>query len=125
MGSVLHTISVDDTVNRVLEVLESGDSSNPRALLDLVVSVGQDNRYKQDLALRLVRAKLKPGGSHAHLTIQKRWAWFRERWAKELGLDRGRLVLNFEFTTDTAQALAQILDSSPHLPSPAREAVDT
>jgi hypothetical protein len=123
MSDIVQSMTVEETVEAVLNLMSSGYEGMPRALLDLVVMVGQFDRYKQDLALRLLRAKVKKGGSHHHLTLQKRWGWYRERWGEELGLERRRPELDFQPTTDTVQALSKVVNTCPNLPISAREAV--
>src|SRR6266446_3998639 len=106
--SIVQTISVEDTENAVLKLMDSGYEGMPKPLLDLVVMVRQKDPYKQALVLRSLRTKLKPEGSHYNLTAQKRWAWYREPWGQGLGLERRKPELGFDPTTERVQALTRV-----------------
>ena len=79
--------------------------------------------YQRALALRLLRLRLKPGGTHWDLTKEKRWAFEREPWAKAAGLTKGRQELTFNAETSTTRSLSEVIEQSEHLPETARDAV--
>jgi hypothetical protein len=124
MSAIVRTMTIDQTIDAVVEQLEAADPESPGTLRDHVTRAGQHDPYKVSVALRTIRLMLKPPlGSHAHLTAQKKWAYEREQWAKEAGLKKGRVQLEFEPETETTRALVESLDANEFLPDNAREAV--
>jgi hypothetical protein len=108
----------------VFKQIETANPDSPETLRDHVTRVGQHDPYKASVALRAIRVMLKPPlGSHAHLTTQKKWAYEREQWAKEAGLKKGRVELEFEPETETTRALVESMEGNEFLPDNAREAV--
>jgi hypothetical protein len=127
MAEISKVVTVEQAVDWVLKKLEGAPGGEPpRTLSDWLTDAGLFNPYRRALAQRLLRAQLKPpNGSHAHLTKQKRWAFERERWAKEAGLAKGKVEARFDPETDTTRALVEAMDANEHLPQTAREAVST
>jgi hypothetical protein len=124
MPDLAKHITAEEAAEAVLKKLASADPGNPQTLSDYLTEVGLFNPYKRALALRLLRAKLKPPyGSHAHITNEKRWAYERERWAKDAGLNKGKVEGQFDPETDTTRALAKAVEESEYLPDIARSAV--
>jgi hypothetical protein len=124
MSGIAKYVSIDETIERVISQIEGADPQSPETLRDHVTRAGQFDPYKASVALRAVRAKLKPPyGSHTHLTTERKWAFERERWAKESGLTKGRVGLEFEPETEATRALIQSMQANDHLPDIARDAV--
>ncbi|MBM1169922.1 hypothetical protein [Microvirga arabica] len=126
MTTIAKTVTIEETVDRVLAQIEAADPSTPETLRDHVTKAGQYDPYKASLALRAIRARLKPpSGSHAHLTTGRKWAYEREQWAKEAGLQKGRVERTFEPETETTRAMVEAMDANEFLPDIAREAVSS
>jgi hypothetical protein len=126
MTEIAKVLTIDQTVDQVLQQIEKASPAKPETLRDHVTRVGQFDPYKASISLRAIRAKLKPPhGSHAHLTEQKKWAYEREMWAKEAGLEKGHVVLDFEPETETTRALAAAVEANSFLPETAKEAVNS
>jgi hypothetical protein len=124
MTELVKTVTIEQTIDTVLDQIEAADPNSPQTLRDHVTQAGQHDPYKASVALRAIRVMLKPPqGSHVHLTEQKKWAYEREQWAREAGLRKGRVELEFEPETDTTRALVEALDGNEFLPDTAREAV--
>jgi hypothetical protein len=115
--------TADEAVAQALQEIASGDPESPLSLNDHLTRVGLRDPYLRALALRLLRLRLKPGGSHWQLTQEKRWAFEREPWAKAAGLKKGRQELTFEAETPTTRSLSEVVNLSEHLPDAARDAV--
>ena len=123
MTKIVKAITADEAVD---SVLAAADPQAPRTLSDHLTDAGLFNPYLRAVAQRRLRVELKPPlGGHAHLTEQKRWAFERERWAKDAGLTKGRVEREFDPETDSTRALAEAMDANDHLPQTAREAVGT
>ncbi len=126
MSGLVKAATAEEAVDLVLAQISTSDPGNARTLSDCLTDVGLFNPYRRALAQRLLRAKLRPpSGSHAHLTIEGRWAYERERWAKEAGLKRGRATVQFDPETDTTRALVEAVDQSEYLPDVTRGAVNS
>ena len=126
MPALVKATTAEQAVELILEKLTIADPEHPQTLSDCLTDVGLFDPYRRALALRLLRAKLRPPlGSHAHLTLEQRWAYERERWAKETGLHKGKVTGQFDPETDTTRALVRALDDSEYLPETARGAVGT
>jgi hypothetical protein len=126
MSEITKVISIEETVDRVLKQIESAERGAPQTLRDHVTKAGQHDPYKASIALRVIRGKLKPpSGSHIRLTQQKKWAYERELWAKEAGLEKGRVELGFEPETETTRALAESMEANVFLPDTAKEAISS
>jgi hypothetical protein len=125
MSEITKAVTAEQAVDWVFKRLEV--SREPaRTLSDWLTDAGLFNPYQRALAQRLLRAELRPPhGRHAHLTVEKRWAYERERWAKEAGLSKGKAQVEFSPETDTTHALIEAMDGNEHLPETAREAVST
>jgi hypothetical protein len=124
MREIVKTVTIDQTIDAVIKQIEAADPDFPETLRDHVTRAGQHDPYKASVALRTIRVMLKPPlGSHAHLTAKKKWAYEREQWAKEAGLKKGRVELQFDPETETTRALVESLDANEFLPDNAREAV--
>jgi hypothetical protein len=115
--------TADEAVAQTLLEIANGDPESPLSLNDHLTRVGLRDPYLRALALRLLRLRLKPGGSHWQLTQEKRWAFEREPWAKVAGLKKGRQELMFEAETATTRSLSETINLSEHLPDAARDAV--
>ncbi len=124
MTGIVKTVTIEQTIDAVLKQIESADPDSPQTLRDHVTQAGQNDPYKVSVALRAIRVMLKPPlGTHVHLTDQKKWAYEREQWAREAGLKKGRVELEFEPETETTRALVEALGANDFLPEIAREAV--
>lgn len=123
MGNIVKNLTIEETVDRVFTRIEKADPNSPETLRDHVTAVGQFDPYKASVALRIVRGRLRPGGTHDHLTDSKKWAYEREQWAKEAGLQKGRAEREFEPETETTQALTLAMEANVYLPENARDAV--
>ena len=123
MNSVTTAITADQAVVEALRRIERADPQSPDTLNDHLTAVGLFDPFQRARALRVLRVKLSPGGSHAHLTDERKWAYERERWAKAQGLRKGRPMLEFEPETEATRALVEVAESSAHLPDTAREAL--
>ncbi|MCP1829119.1 hypothetical protein J2R76_005819 [Bradyrhizobium sp. USDA 4532] len=124
MPEIVKTITIEQTIDTVIKQVSAADPASPQTLRDHVTQAGQHDPYKASVALRAIRMMLKPPlGTHVHLTQQKKWAYEREQWAKDAGLKKGRVELDFEPETETTRALVEALDSNQFLPDTAREAV--
>jgi hypothetical protein len=121
--SLAKVTTVDEAVTQALKEIAKGDPDSPLSLNDHLTQVGLRDPYQRALALRLLRLRLKPGGSHWELTEEKRWAFEREPWAKAAGLKKGRQELTFEAETATTRSLLEAVNQSEHLPDAARDAV--
>ncbi len=115
--------TADEAVAQALKEIAVADPESPLSLNDHLTRVGLHDPYQRALALRLLRLRLKPGGTHWELTKEKRWAFEREPWAKAAGLKKGRQVLNFEAETATTRSLSEVINQSEYLPDTARDAV--
>lgn len=124
MPEIVLATTAEQAVDLVLEQIAKSDSAAPRTLSDLLTGVRLCDPYRRFMALKLLRIKLRPpNGSHAHLTQQKRWAYERERWAKEAGLRPGKPQLEFEPETAKTRAIIEAMDANERLPEAARGAV--
>lgn len=121
--SLIKVTTADEAVAQALADIANRDPESPRSLNDHLTQVGLRDPYQRALALRLLRLRLKPGGSHWGLTQEKRWAFEREPWAKAAGLKKGKQELTFEAETATTRALSEAINQSEHLPETARDAV--
>lgn len=124
MTEIAAVITAEQAVDWVLKRLESADPQSPRTLSDWLTEARLFDPYKRFLALKLLRARLRPPlGVYSHLTQQKRWAYDRERWAKDAGLRRGKVELEFDPETEKTRALIEAMDASERLPDTARDAI--
>jgi hypothetical protein len=124
MGKIVKAVTPEEAVLAVLENIEAADPSSPAALSDHLTRVGLLNRFHRDLALRALRAKLRPPeGSHRHLTEKKLWAREREQWAKDWDLVKVKPHLEFAPETEQTTALVELCEGSEHVPETSREAV--
>ena len=123
MLQIKTTATADEAVVQALKEIAVGDPEAPLSLNDHLTKVGLRDPYQRALALRLLRLRLKPGGTHWDLTKEKRWAFEREPWAKAAGLTKGRQELTFNAETSTTRSLSEVIEQSEHLPETARDAV--
>lgn len=125
MPEIARVIATEEAVDWVLAKLKTADPQASRTLGDWLTDAGLFNPYRRAAALRMLRAALKPTGTHGHLSRERRWAYERERWAKDAGLSKGRTVAEFEPETEATRALVEAMDANEFLPATAREAVNT
>ncbi|MGI0524108.1 hypothetical protein [Rhizobium giardinii] len=79
----------EEVLENVLAAIER--DHHPRALNDYIVEAGGVRNPFQFASVRrqLLKA-LKPGGSHFHMTQARKWMRTTERWAEELGIEKGK-----------------------------------
>jgi hypothetical protein len=63
MRETVHVMSVEETVNAVLDLVPVAASEYPQSLPDMILLVGQSDPYRQRLALKLLQTKLHPGST--------------------------------------------------------------
>jgi hypothetical protein len=124
MAELMKASTAEEAADWILKEMAKAAPGEQRTLSDWLTRAGLLDPYKRALAQRLLRVRLRPpNGSHAHLTNERRWAYERERWAKEAGLTKGRAEIPFEPETDTTRALTEAMDATEHLPDTARDAI--
>jgi hypothetical protein len=112
--------TLEEVVEIVLKQIQSANPAAPETLADHVTKAGVTDPFLHQLAVRGVRAMLRPGSGHYQLTQQKLWAYEREQWAKEEGLAKGRTVAVYDPDAEATQNLRELAATGEYLSSDAR-----
>lgn len=86
--------SDEEVLEKVLAAIER--DHQPRALNDYIVEAGVRNPFQFASVRRQLLKALKPGGSHFRMTQAHKWIRTTERWAEELGIEKGKAEVTID-----------------------------
>jgi len=96
---------VDEMTQRALDNIAA--SPTPISLHDAMVSAGCRNPFQIRLISRKLTTALAPGGTHYHLTQQRKWLRTgRAQWAVAAGVEMGKRTLPFAPRIATLESLS-------------------